>query len=188
MNYKNRELARTAVTLSPVGEAILVRLKSSSEYLGFLEAKIGKLISQILKNSSAELAAFISFEPISNSTNLTAKHIYAIIYAPHEEVELIGIALSRDEIFLQHPTSIDDGVQYENPHFLIRPGRAIEVPIRSEQDIMARQSVLSRREVEKLFKSAEGPHVFSEIQASQIVKTTLTRLVPSLLGSQRCIQ
>lgn len=50
-----------------------------------------------------------------------------VVYGILSEKASLGAMLSRKEIFLQHPFvgECDLSILYENPHFIVRPGRAV---------------------------------------------------------------
>jgi hypothetical protein len=92
---------------------------------------------------------------------------------------VVGDALSAPELYLQHPTVYDPGVEYINPQYLLRPGAQMPKleQIFSKTSISDPQQELlndnQKRQVFQVFDSAVGPTSFSELLQSPRLRTRL---------------
>ncbi|KAF8538868.1 SNF2 family N-terminal domain-containing protein [Trichophaea hybrida] len=106
------------------------------------------------------------------------KTVYILVYGFRKDLEEIGDFLSQNELFLQHPSFFDPAVHYDNPHYLLSPGKEIEIP---DQAHLGSQGQAGERkstsnvvnEISDIFETAGGPTHYSEVRVSAHLKTEL---------------
>jgi hypothetical protein len=101
------------------------------------------------------------------------------LYGFRKDKDAVGDTLSAAELYLQHPTAYDPGVEYINPQYLLRPGAQMPKleQIFSATSISDPQQELlndsQKRQVYQIFDSAVGPSTFSELLQSPRLQTPL---------------
>jgi hypothetical protein len=101
-----------------------------------------------------------------------------LVYGFRKDLEEVGDFLSQNELFLQHPSFFDPAVNYDNPHYLLSPGKEIEIP---DQAHLGSQGQAGERkstsnvvnEISDIFETAGGPTNYSEVRVSAHLKTEL---------------
>lgn len=101
----------------------------SGEYIGLLDSRSSKGLTQLLVLPSIRLQAFlpqsqgtidrINKSPIQSRPPPTL--VYINLYGPMHCGDSVGKILSNNEIFLQHPKFIEKHLEYKNPHYFTGP-------------------------------------------------------------------
>lgn len=102
------------------------------------------------------------------------------IYGFQVDMDAIGNILSDGDLFLQHPTEYDPGVNYINPQYLVRPGAQMaefkDMAIAAVEKMTVSKDILDEKrtsEVLRIFDNASGPSTFGEVQPSARLRTRL---------------
>lgn len=159
--------------------------QSNSDYLGLLDHETASALGQIRQRHDFYIRAYILHDCKSDSKNSgttwgASIPIYIVLYSHPEDSELIGQALSENNIFLQHPQYIEDGALYRNPQYFIQPGGnypSIECtgagPSSSWTEPSNGCGTPKETGLDSIFESAQGPETYSTIEPSTRLITTL---------------
>ena len=95
------------VSLEFHGAVTIVYRKTSMEYLGLLDYTTGNALGRIAKYA-VNFEAFIPEYQSDNSSGKSAKtskscQVYIWLYGSRQSFEEVGVSLSEDKTFLQHP-------------------------------------------------------------------------------------
>ncbi|KAL9083727.1 MAG: hypothetical protein Q9165_008393 [Trypethelium subeluteriae] len=98
------------------------------------------------------------------------------VYGSYDSMRSVGSALARFGKALQHPDSIDPGIDYQNPHFFQIPGQEMNLnsfvkPIDTLQEMKARVS----SEIGEIIDSLDTMDFEYEMPSSQGILTPLLR-------------
>jgi hypothetical protein len=176
---------RTNLSISFANSIAVVR-SSSGRSLGLLESRFGKPLSALTRDYRVRLESF-AIGKRSKAGGAPIKSICIIVYGFRHDYDTLGDFLSQNELFLQHPQYNDDSVEYDNPHYLTRPGGVIEIPdqpatraggTRHTSDVV--------KEISDVFETASGPSHYSEVRVSDQLITELKAFdaCPSNMGVQ----
>ena len=117
------------VNLKAFGDFFKLYLQDSGEYAGILNLSV---LCGMLKNFTLKIEATLQItQPKPNQRSNKKKlksskdHLVRIVlFGLDREKSDVGALLSDADMFLQHPatTECPTGINYSNPHFLLRPG------------------------------------------------------------------
>jgi hypothetical protein len=171
------EDGRTKISLSFSGDIGMIN-SSSRKNIGLLQSRTGKALSALARNydRSVHLDSFAMAG--AAKTKAPVKTVYILVYGFRKDLEEVGDFLSQNELFLQHPSFFDPAVNYDNPHYLLSPGKEIEIP---DQAHLGSQGQAGERkstsnvvnEISDIFETAGGPTNYSEVRVSAHLKTEL---------------
>ena len=173
---------RVEVSLKVINEMMHVQQSSSGNYLGILNVKTAKTLTRLLDRSSVKLVAFALIDRRANLTKGTTRRsvsqvVHIVVYGFNEESNTVGDSLADGGIFLQHPLAYDENIHYDNPQYLKRPGSSIELPESAEVKPLRGKSPLTSDKIAKIFQRAQGPPIWSDVNASTRLKTQLKTYV-----------
>ncbi|KAJ5740688.1 Helicase C-terminal [Penicillium malachiteum] len=158
----------------------------SNQYIGLIQSET---LGQISKQFSVTFLSFLP-EPskplkLNNRDRIGNVDIHIVIYGIQSECDAVGSILSDDGLYLQHPVQINEGVSYNNPHFLLPPG--YEMPdisskaTETSSDLVfmndiAEDGPLDRKQMEAVFQTFDnvsGPSTYKTFGQSPRLKTKL---------------
>lgn len=183
------QLARDSVSVNARihGDLLKFHLPKSDKYIGLLQSQT---LTRLAENFTITLSPLLQKprDSIKSSSRQPRKvQMHIVIYGLQTDFDAVGRSLSDDSLYLQHPSQIDDGVPYKNPHFLLPPG--FEMPdLRSTTtepsprltytddcgDHLDRKQM---NEVLQTFDSASGPATYTNVGPSLRLKTQLQECV-----------
>lgn len=124
-----------AVDLKPYGDIFILRSKTSETYVGILsDSKIVKTLTRFSLRLDATLLISEDEQVKQPAKSKSSKHmpiksarkysLRIVIHGLRRDKQTIGDLFAEADLFLQHP-SVDEplpNVEYDNPHYLLRPG------------------------------------------------------------------
>jgi hypothetical protein len=128
---KGRAIA--PVTIHPFGDMIKINYQDSNKYAGIanvpalceiLNAYNVKFTATLVTQSKSQTGGR---EKIQRLTPHKEALIRIVIYGLKSERLVVGTVLSDAGLYLQHPLTSEygGGIEYLNPHYLIRPGSSM---------------------------------------------------------------
>lgn len=183
----------TPVTLSPLADIMKLSFQDSKNYAGILDLPtLCKLQREFTIEYSAKMVASESQKGQRTSTKkatVNSTHdclVRILVYGVKSEGPAVSNLLSEASLYLQHPSSTElyKHVDYQNPHYLLRPGSQIPkleaLSLSTERNSVARDEALD--EVHKsylmqIFDSANAPVSSLNVTSSPRLKTMLKEQV-----------
>jgi len=185
------------VTLKPLGGTLILQGQNSNTHTGILN-NTGlinalyhhplKLDATLIISDSKEVGEKAKAQIKKSGPSKAAREyrIRIVLYGLRNHKEAIGDLLSDACFFLQHPsiTEVIPGVQYDNPHYLLRPGAEMpklkHLHQHAAEDIAPAQSVdeISKSRFLRMFETTvadEGALTMVNISPSPRLRSALMR-------------
>lgn len=118
-----------------------------------------------------------------NSKSAAPFEVSINIFGPESDADEVGLALSEDKVYLQHPRALDANIKYYNPDFLTFPG--VKVNMRDYIGIGTSfwQADHLKRDVQDILGSlGQVMDNGQNVDPIEGLKTTLTKYVMALTG------
>ncbi|KAH8879084.1 hypothetical protein GQ53DRAFT_54265 [Thozetella sp. PMI_491] len=168
--------ALTNVELS--GNSLRFTLVNSGIYLGALESSI---LVQLVHEIAITLEAIATIPEIpkgGKAALIKDIPVEIVVYGMRKDKKIAGDLLAEADLALQHPREFDTTVEYDNPHYLVRPGSRIPKTGATHLEATSRNknNVLEESEKARLlqvFDSASGQGIICHAVQSPRLKTEL---------------
>jgi hypothetical protein len=177
------------VKIRPCRDILMLYFQDSNKYAGLVELPT---LCTLLDKFTVEFRATLIASPSKPSPARVKKtrirfashecSVRIIVYGLKSEKSAVSELLSNATLYLQHPsaTECETGVEYCNPHYLVRPGCQLPVLEELSMSSNTRNTKTSEMldEVQKgrllrAFDSTDDFGVASQITASQRLRSTL---------------
>lgn len=158
-----------------MGHCFVLRTQASNRHAGILDdPKLLRILAQFPLRLNATLLLSESGvkQPTEiKSRNQTSTHsignhrVRIAVHGYRTDKKAIGKGLSKANIFLQHPSAAEvlPEVEYDNPHYLLRPGA--EMPRIEDLSIDIDNEIPSQTELEDETKSSNLLRIFESAGA-----------------------
>ncbi|KAF5241931.1 hypothetical protein FANTH_8891 [Fusarium anthophilum] len=177
----SKDLSHVPIELRFSDHVISLHVEGSGNYMGRIESKA---IVDLVQNYQVTLVTTLECPPVkqkmSTESFQTPKTLHVVIYGLRKDMDDIGDFLEDSELFLQHPTEYDTRLEYLNPQYLLRPGSSIPRADGATFQALATQNSSdqvmeekAKSEVHRVFDSASGPSIFTQVQPSPRLRTSL---------------
>ena len=169
------------VVLKIFNGIVTIHNTQSMDYGGLLDREAAQVISKLSSSYPVTFTAFLAAKALDLKDKKSKSHrpLEIVIYGFRGDGDAVGDLLSENELYLQHPNSIDTFVTYINPQYLLKPGYELDLPMQVSdslsRNIQMDQAVISQ--MLRVFDEAIGPATFSEVEASKRLKTNLKSYV-----------
>lgn len=165
------------------GELLKIYIEESNSCAAIF---ISPVVSRLLKEFPVKITASLEASKPSDHRKSTVPSseqslLHMVLYGLLTDKSCIANLLSDADLFLQHPFEYDMHVQYDNPHYLVRPGSCTPSP-HGVASASARNSVVSSKneldEIQKnqllqVFNSANCKDVLCAETPSPRIRSTL---------------
>lgn len=103
------------------GDNFKCYIANTATYLGFINCPV---LVQLVHDFSVTLTATIEVPKTQKKTSTVIREIpvSVTVYGYLKDRKPVGSLLADTGLALQHPRDYDHDVEYNNPHFLLRPG------------------------------------------------------------------
>lgn len=179
-----KELA-VEVSLKFRGSLVTIHHQDSKKYAGLVDHDTGQVLGQLERAYSVTFTAFLGAKPATSSKKpevADPPKLQIVVYGLQGDGDSIGTLLSEKNLYLQHPQIYDSSVPYANPHYLVRPGCNIHIPENCDPQTNAnsvRRNQMSdevtKNQLQQVLDTAQGPQIYSEVEASSQLLTALKR-------------
>ncbi|KAI0379622.1 SNF2 family N-terminal domain-containing protein [Hypomontagnella monticulosa] len=161
------------VNIKPFGDILKLYFRDSDKYAGILnipalcklleDPKTSIRLDATLHVPKSKSNAAKRKGDQSNSTS--ERSVRIVVYGIKSERIAIGNILSDADLYLQHPfaTECDQGVEYHNPHYLVRPGGSMprledlsldgNMPAKDQSNVL---DEITKSQIFRVFDSADG--------------------------------
>jgi hypothetical protein len=163
------------------GDNLECYIGNRATYLGFIECS---LLVQLVQTFSVTLTATVEVaEPRKKATTIRELPVSMVVYGYLKDRKTVGALLADKDLALQHPRDYDNSVEYNNPHYLVRPGSRmpnINCNPSSSLTKPVKNEVLDECEKSRLlraFDSANGLGLHCRISPSPRLRSILKELV-----------
>lgn len=184
------EARRFPVTIKPSGDILKLYFRDSNKYAGIITipALCGLLSDPhagIRLDATIYVSKSDSKPPKRKDHRIvpTSEHsVRILVYGLNTEKNTIGNILSDADVYLQHPfvTEYDQGVEYHNPHYLVRPGgsmpRLEDLSLDDNMPSQDQPSVLSestKSQIFRIFDFADGLGASVHVNPSPRLRSSL---------------
>jgi hypothetical protein len=178
----------TPVTLSPLADIVKLSFQDSKKYAGILDLPT---LCKLQKEFTIEYTAMIvasgsqKGQRTGATTTVNSTHdclVRIVVYGVKSEGPAVSNLLSEAGLYLQHPSSTElyKHVDYQNPHYLLRPGSQIPkleaLSLSTDRNDVARDEALDevhKSRLMQIFNSANGPVSSLNVTFSPRLKSIL---------------
>jgi hypothetical protein len=181
------------VSLHPYGDIVKLLFQDSKKHAGLIpQPALAKLLEEFGVRLTGIISAATSRPSQTRSREkkvLIATQdcsVRIIVYGLKDKESVIGDILSESGLYLQQPsaTECDRGVEYSNPHYLVRPGRKMPILSDSSGTDDVRKAMVpetldevKRNQFMQIFDVATDSGIQSQIKASPRLRSILKEYV-----------